>query len=304
MELKDFTIGVLVKSLNMTEAEVSSLFNEDGSIKDDAPDIIQNRHAESVKAARDKQKKEREDQLARGRRETGEEWEKRLKAAGVELEGATGDEAVEKLKAHIEAKTKPSELPEDQVKTHRTYTNREKELLAQVAAAVKAKDDALAEQDAKYQRERTLSKVKQRAEERKAALKPVLSTDPEKAKRQGRLIEMDIAAVNFVEDEDGGQFVTDEKGARLEKPNGSPITWDEYLDQSITSNYDIPVSEPKGSAGDPTKGTVKGASKLAKPATRKAYADELNRITSDPNLKPEEKAAQAAELKELAKDLA
>lgn len=301
-ELKDVLQGVLVKSHNWTEAEVSSLFNEDGSVKDDAQETILTKHAEAVEKQRTKAKAEREAQLLRGRKERGEELEKALKAAGVELEGAIGEEAVEKFKAALEAKAKPSELEEDKVKTHPSYIKREKELLAQVTAKEKEKADALAERDAKDQRERTLNKVKQRAEELKSVLKPVLPDDEKIAKSQLRLLDLDINAVEYETEEDG-TILLKKEGKRLEKANGHPMSLDEYLEDAIRGNFQIQVSEAKGSAGDPTKGTVKGASKLAKPATRKAYADELNRITSDPSLKPEEKAAQAAELKELAKDL-
>lgn len=302
-ELKDVFQGVLVKALNLPEAEVSSLFNEDGSVKDDAQETILNKHAEAVEKLRKKSKDERDAQLARGRRERGEELEKALKAAGVELEGATGEEAIEKLKATIEAKAKPSELEEDKVKTHPAYTKREKELLAQINAKEQEKVAALAERDAKDQRERTLSKVKQRAEELKSVLKPVLPEDEKIAKSQLRLLDLDINSVEYETEEDG-TILLKKDGKRLEKANGHPMSLDEYLEESIKGNFQIQVSEKKGSAGDVTKDTIKGSVKLAKPATRKALADQLYAISEDATLKPDQKAAMVAELQEMSKDLA
>lgn len=302
-ELKEVLQGVLVKSHNWTDTEVSSLFNEDGSLKDDALDSILNKQAEVVEKQRAKAKAERDAQLQRGRRERGEELEKALKAAGVELEGATGEEAVEKFKAALEAKAKPSELEEDKVKTHPAYTKREKELLAQITAKEKEVADKLAERDAKDQRERTLSKVKQRAEELKSVLKPVLPDDEKIAKSQLRLLDLDINAVEFETDEDGTVLLKKD-GKRLEKDNGHPMSLDEYLEGAIRSNFQIQVSDKKGSAGDPTKGTVKGAVALKKPANRKELADQLAKIVDDPTLKASEKAEQAAALQELAKDVA
>ncbi len=302
-ELKDVFQGVLVKSHNWTEAEVSSLFNDDGSVKDDAQDTILNKQAEVVEKQRTKAKAERDAQLQRGRRERGEELEKALKAAGVELEGATGEEAVEKFKAALESKAKPSELEEDKVKTHPAYTKREKELLGQLTAKEKELADKLAERDAKDQRERTLSKVKQRAEELKGVLKPVLPEDETIAKKQLRLLDLDINAVDYETDEDGTILLKDKEGKRLEKDNGHPMTVDEYLEAAIRGNFPIQVSEKKGSAGDPSKGTVKGAVALKKPANRKELGDQIAAIVDDPTLKATEKAEKVAALKELSADL-
>lgn len=303
-ELKDVFQGVLVKALNLPEAEVSSLFNDDGSVKDDAQDLILNKHADAVSKARDKAKAEREAQLARGRRERGEELEKYLKAAGVELEGATGEEAIEKFKAALEAKAKPSELEEDKVKTSPLYRKLEKDAALALAAKDKELADKLAERDAKDQRERTLSTAKSKAFTILEGMKPVLSVDPEKAKRQLRLLEMDVEAMQFDIEEDGTIFVKDKEGKRIEGANGHEKSFEDFVKDTASQYYDFQVSDKKGSAGDPTKGTVKGAAALKKPASRKEYAEQLNEITNDPTLKPEEKAAKAAELKEFAKDLA
>lgn len=303
-ELREVFQGVLVKSHNWTEAEVSSLFNEDGSIKDDAQESILTKHAEAVEKQRAKAKAEREAQLLRGRKERGEELEKALKAAGVDLEGAIGEEAVEKFKAALEAKAKPSELEEDKVKTHPAYVKREKELLAQVTAKEKEWADKLAERDAKDQKERTRSKVKARLEEIKSVVKPVLPEDDVLAKRQLRLLDLDIDSVEYEAEEDGSILLKDKDGKRIEKANGHPKSLDEFLEETIRSNFPVQVSERRGSAGNVTDGTTKGAAKLVKPASRAEYAKQLNEIIDSTSIPEKEKAEMIGQLKEMAKELA
>ena len=303
-EPKDVLQGVLVKALNLTEAEVSSLYTEDGGIKDDAQDTILARHAEAVKKQREAAKAEREAQFARGAREKGEEWEKTLKAVGVDLGDAKGEEAVQKLKDHIAAQVKPSDLDDDKVKASALFRKREKELLDQVALKEKEHNEYITKRDAEEQRKSTLNTAKQKARTVLDGMRPNLSENPEKAARQLRLLEMEVEAMHYdIEGDD--IFVKDAEGKRVETAAGHPMKFDDFVKSKAELYYDFAVSEPKGSMGDPTRGTVtKSAVKLQKPASRKAYADKLNEISNDPSLKPEEKAALATELKELASDLA
>ena len=306
MEPKELLSGVLVKAQIMTDAEVSSLFNEDGTPLENIADLVQTKQNEIVKKLRDTAKGEANSAFARGVKEKSEEWEKLIADAGVNLDGAKGEEAVQKLRDHIAEQTKPSDLDDDKVKTSKAYRDAEK--AAALALSNKDKEWAakLSEKDTEYQRERTLATVKARAEELKSVIKPVLPDNPEMAKRQLRLLDMDILAVSYDPDADGTILLKGKDGNRLEKANGQPMTLDEYLEEAIRSNFPVQVSDPKGSVGDPTKGTIpqKGAVKLDKPANRKAYADKLYEINNDTNLKPEEKVQMAESLKELSKDLA
>jgi hypothetical protein len=306
MEPKELLSGVLVKAQIMTDAEVSSLFKEDGTPLENIADLVQTKQNEIVKKLRDTAKGEANSAFARGVKEKSEEWEKLIADAGVNLDGAKGEEAVQKLRDHIAEQTKPSDLDDDKVKTSKAYRDAEK--AAALALANKDKEWAakLSEKDTEYQRERTLATVKARAEELKSVIKPVLPDNPEMAKRQLRLLDMDILAVSYDPDADGTILLKGKDGNRLEKANGQPMTLDEYLEEAIRSNFPVQVSDPKGSVGDPTKGTIppKGASVLVKPASRKAYADKLYEINNDTNLKPEEKVQMAESLKELSKDLA
>ncbi|MCB0764837.1 MAG: hypothetical protein KDB84_09040 [Flavobacteriales bacterium] len=303
MELKDVFQGVLVKALSLTEAEVSSLTNEDGNLKDDALDVILSKHAEQVQKTREKAKADREEQYKRGLREKGTEYEKLLKEAGVDVGDAKGEEAVQKLKDHIESLAKPSDLDDDKVKNSPLFRSREKELLAQLKAKDEEHTKAWSERDAKEQRERTLSHVKAQAKSILDEMKPVLSEDPKKAANQLKLLELEIENHQYELDGDD-VLIKDAKGERVENANGVPMSLSDFVKTTAEQYYDFQVSDKKGTAGDPTRGTLKkDAVKLQKPTTRAGYAEQLAKIEADPTLTHEQRAAMSAELMEIGKDL-
>lgn len=303
-EIKDVLQGVLVKALNFTEAEVSSLYDEEGNPKDDAQDIVLGRHADQVKKAKDAAKSDREGSHSRGMREKGEEWERNLKDAGVELGDAKGADAVQKLKDHIEAQTKPSDLDDDKVKNSALYRKMEKDYETKLKTMAEDHGKVLSDRDAKEQRDRTLSTVKGMKDDLVKTLKPILPEDPEKARRQLSLLDNSIEAHTY-EKEGEDWYVLDKDGKRLETPNGAPIMAKQFLEAEIKATYELPKSSDKGSAGDPSRGAAnKGGVKLHKPANRDDLAKQLYEITEDPDLSPTEKAEKSAELRELAKDVA
>lgn len=303
-ELKEVFSGLLVKGYNMTEAEVSSLFSEDGNPKDDAIETILSRQATSLQKMRDKAKEERDQAFARGVREKAEEVEKALKDAGVEIGDAKGADAVKKLIEHIEARTKPSDLDDDKVKNSAFFRKREKELLDQISAKETEFKKAWSDRDAKEQRERDLSSVKGKRDDLVKTMKPILPEDPEKARRQLSVIDHAIDAHTY-EKEGDTWYVINKEGKRLETSNGLPMTVEQFLEAEIKATYELPVSDKKGAAGDITKGTEnKGAIKLQKPANRQALAAQIHEISENTALSSKEKVEMVNQLKEMAQDLA
>lgn len=302
-ELKEVFNGVLVKALGFTEQEVSSLFSEDGVPKDDAEATILERQTKAVQAARDKAKSDRDEQYNRGLREKGQQFERWMKDAGVEIGDAKGEEAVQRLKDAIEAAKKPSDLDDDKVKNSALFRKREKELMDAIAAKEAEHKQAWADRDAKDQRERTLSDAKGRAKIILDELKPVLPEDPKKAANQlGFLMQM-IETFDYEIDGDD-ILIKDKEGKRLETSVGHPVKFTDFVKEKAEGFFDFQVSEKKGSAGDVSKGTAKGGLKLEKPANRDQYSSKLNDILNDQTLPHDEKMKMAAELKELAKDIA
>ena len=304
-EIKEVLSGVLVKALNLTEAEVSALYDADGNLKDDAQDIINSKHSDVVGKAKALAKQDRDAAFARGIKEKAKDLAAVLTEAVIEVGEAEGEELALKIKDQIAAKAKPSDLEDDKVKAHPLYLKVEKEANAKLAAKEKEWTEKWATRDTQDQRDRTLSKVKQRAEELKSVLKPVLPEDEKLAKNQLRLLELDINAVDYDTDEDGEILIKGKDGKRLEKANGHPMSLDEYLEGAIRGNFPIQVSENKGSAGDITKGTEKkGALALVKPATREEYTKMVYAINEDTTMSPKDKVEHLAQLRTVAGEVA
>jgi len=309
-DLKEFTTGVLAKTLNRSPDEVASLFDEAGNPKEDATQTIEGWHSAIVNAQREAKNKAIADQRNKALRESGEAWEKRLKGGlGIDFGDATGDDAVEKIREHIEGLGKATQVdPKDEasIKSSAVFRKLEADLLKQLKAKDEEFTQKWAERDAKDQREVTMRTVKGKAEQLLAEMKPRLSEDPAKAKKQQRLYEMDLAAYQY--EIDGEEIIVkNEKGERVENAQGHPMKFDEIVKGIITSNYDIPVADTKSSAGDVTKGsktTGQGGAVLKKPANDDEYAKELHKIDTDKSYDFDTKVKLKSELKSLYKPAA
>lgn len=305
MELIDLLTGYLEKTQNFPKTEFASLQNEDGSVKDDALDKLISIHAKSVTDKRDADKKqkdkEKQDEFKRGWKENNEIWDGNLKAIGVDLEGVqSGEEKFERLKAYASTlASKKADLTDDQVKNLPAYRKRETELNQQFAAEKAEWDKKWNERDAKEQRERTLSVVKDKAKVILDGLKPVLSSDPERARKQLGFFFSELEKNGY--DVDGETiYVKDAEGKRVETDHGNAIRFEDYVKNTASQMYDFQVSDQKNSAGDVTKGTkVNGVGAGKKPANRKELADAYAALADNTSLKADEKARQMQELKAL-----
>ncbi len=299
-DLKEVFDGFVEKTQILSKTELASLQNEDGSYKDDALDVLLAKHAKGVTDQRTNAKKRAEDEFKRGWKENNELWDGNLKAIGVDLEGvANGEEKFERLKTHISTLTaKQTELTEDQVKNLPAFRKRETELnklLTEKDGEWKKKWD---ERDAREQRERTLSVVKDKAKVILDGLKPVLSADPERARTQLSFFFKELEQNGY--DVDGETIIIkDAEGKRIETDHGNAKRFDDFVKETASKMYDFQVSDQKSSAGDVTKGTKGGSAFAVKPASRKELADQLMKLSEDFAMKPDEKQAKLAELKQL-----
>jgi hypothetical protein len=305
MELKELLNGVLGMVLNMPEQEVSSLYSEDGNPKEDALDTLKSKFSERVKADREKAELDRKAQRDRGRKERGMELEKALKEAGVDIGDAIGEEAVQKLREHIDgqvqAVSKPGELDDEKVKAHKLYRDLERKAAMDLKAKEEEYKKAWTDRDAKEQRERILSEVKSKAKTQLDELRPYLSEDPKKAANQLKSFYRDLEEYTY--EMDGEEVVVkDKEGNRVENDLHQAIGFGDLVKRIADDYYDFQVSDKKGSAGDVTKGT-KEAIKLQKPTTRDQYAVQLAAITDDPNLSAKDRSEKIDVLKKLAADL-
>jgi hypothetical protein len=305
-DLKEVLNGVLGTVLNMPEAEVSSLYDEEGNWKEGSTDALKSKHAERVKLERDKSVKDRNEQYNRGLKEKGVEFEKLLKEAGVEIGDAIGADAVKKLVEHIDGKVaavaKPSDLDDDKVKNSKLYREMEKKFQTELTTKDNEHRQAWTDRDAKEQRERILSKVKGDAKVILDELKPNLPEDPKKAAKLIGVLMQEFEGLSYEMDGDE-LLIKDSEGKRLENELGHPIKLNDLVKAKSAEYFDFQASDKKGSLGNPLNGTLnKGTVKLQKPANRDELAKQRHAITTSGLPYADRKAANE-QLDELAKDL-
>lgn len=302
-ELKDVLEGVLVKAHGFTAEEVSSLFSDDGTVKEDAQETVLNRVADRVKKERDEQKRLREQQLMRGRREGAEKLEKFFKAEGVDLGDLTfeSDEAFDKVREAIKGPKTPASgsMDDNAIKNTDFFRKWEKERIAERENLDKEWKEKWSQRDAKEQRERTSSQAKATARAYLLeVVKPNLPADPKRAQTQLDLFLAEFDQFNF--DIDGEAiYVKDAEGKRIENNHGSQLQFNDWVKDRALQRWDPQVSEPKNNAGNVTQGTKSNGAGAVKPANRKEYAEALMKLSDDFTMKPEEKQARLAELKAL-----
>lgn len=306
-DIKETFIGVLVDALGYTTEEATALIDADGNPIEGAKDSILDRnkqavakvkqtHAEAVKKAKDA-----------GLGEKGKWWESRLKGLGFELGDATGEDALEKIKDHLATiASKPQDdkfSDEEAFKKSKFFREYEKKRDADAAAQKAEFESKWSERDAKEQRDRTLIAVKDKAKTILDGLKPVLSSDPERARNQLGFFFSELEKNGY--DIDGDSiYIMDAEGKRVETDQGKAKRFDDYVKETAAKLYDFQVSDQKSSAGNVAKDAKAGNGAVAKPANRKEYEAQMAKLADDFTLKAEEKAAKMQELKAMEATLA
>lgn len=312
-DAKNLLTEVATKTLNRGPEDVASLFDEAGNPKEDASTTLLGWYAELESNRKEAGKKALGDQRNRNLREINTEWEKRLKGLGVDFGDAQGDDAIAKIREHMESLSKTTAVdPKDDasIRGSAAFRKREAELLKEKEDLEKGWLQKWAERDSKDQREVTMRQVAQKADALFQEIGPVLSEDPVKAAKQRKLYELERDGYDY--EIDGDSIVIkyasgDKKGERVENAQGHPVKFEELIRGIVTSNYDIPLAQKKTSVGDPTKGskqTGQGGGALKKPANDDEYAKALHAIDTDKSYDFDTKVKLKNELKSLYKPVA
>ena len=287
MNAKDFAIGVLVDTLNFTTEEASALFDADGNAIEGASDTTKTKRATQVEADKAARKKVAEEQKNAGMRQTGEWYEKHLKAIGIDLGDATGEEAIEKIKAHLETVGTQSKgvdpKDEQSIRNSKVFRDEQLAMAKKHADLVKEYEAKLTGVQTDFQRKETLRAVRDDIKATIKELNAVLPEDPKLLEKQMRLVDMDLEGVQFERDGDTW-ILKDKEGNVIENAQGHAIKYQDFLKDTVRNNYPIAASGQKTSAGDITKGsktTGGGIKALNKPANDDEYAAQMHKIRTE-----------------------
>ncbi len=274
MEVKEFLTGVLSKTLNMDESGVASLFNEDGTIKDESLQTILDLDVKRIAGAKpdtkkffdDGYKKASSEILNKRDKELSEKFGIKSDKLGVELVNEIITEQVKKAGV---------DLNDETVKKHPLF-------ISTVDKLTKDKDDAVAAESIKlttFQKElkhkETFNNVANKAMSYFNSLKPILSNDATKAENQRALLTEKLGGYEY--DIQGDKIIVLKDGKVLEDDHGNRIPFEKVVKQTAESYYDFHVTDPKSAPanGKQTPNGKEVKSTLEVPKTEQQFNDTI-----------------------------
>lgn len=256
----------LSKTLNLDEAGVTSLFNEDGSPKDDSLQKFLDLDAARVARL---QKGKFDEGVKKAQKEVLTKHEAELKAKfGIDSD-KVGVDLVSEI---IENKTpKGDGLTEDAVTKSKWYLDLKENQEKAIKEAVKKEKEAHETYKAQVERGKSLSVVKQRALTLFESYKPILSADPAKAAKQKEMFLNQFEQGNYRMDGER-VIMLNTDGTDKTDAHGNRVEFDSFVKETASSLYDFQVTDPKDSPAGGSGGAG-GAGGAAKPVVVKDEAD-------------------------------
>ncbi len=290
MEIKDFLTGVLSKTLNLDEAGVASLFNEDGTIKDESVQTILDLDVKRITGLKPDTKKFFDDGYKKASSEILNKRDKELQ----EKFGIKSDKlGIELVNEIISEQVKKSgvDLNDEAVKKHPLY-------IATVDKLTKDKEDAIAAESNKLttfqtelKRKETFNNVANKAMSYFNSLKPILSSDATKAENQRALLTEKLGGYEY--DIQGDKIIVLKDGKVLEDEHGNRVPFEKVVKQTAESYYDFHVTDPKSAPAN-GKQTPNGTSVKSTLEAPKSHQQFLDTIANS-KIPPAERVAYESE---------
>ena len=281
-------IAFLAKSYNREESGVASLFNEDGSLKENAISQLESWDKDRIKALREKDQRDFNAGYGKGVRETATKFEKELKEkSGIETE-LTGSELIDEvLTSKSTSKNAPATLTDDDVKKHPTYLSLEKKAKAELKAAIEAGEKKFNDYTAEQAKEKVFAQVADDALAHVMSLKPILPADAAKAKRR---LTVDVVEPlkQYNWEKVGDEWLAlDKDGKRIDDDHGHPLKFKDLVHKTAAQSLDFAEFEERSSTNSGVNQTKPKATFVPK------NEEEYRSYLAKPANTDEEKAAKA-----------
>jgi len=263
MEIKDLLYGVLTKTLNMTDEEVSALLYTDAEdseelvLKDDALKLVLDADVSRVDKIRKAVKPDPErlkNEYKRGAKETMEGFENDVRdyfKADIDAKGLDLIKAI-----HNEATKSKKSLTDDDVKKHPLYLELEKNRIPKEEyETLKTEFDDFKSNQAKNER---LSIIKKDVMSHFNTLNAIQSKNPQVATTRLNDFLSKFENYDYEVAEDGNHLIM-KNGSRLEDEHGNPVKFKDFVGSTASLNYDFAESDNKGNAGNKNSNDDGGA---------------------------------------------
>lgn len=251
---KNLLFGVLAKTLNKSEQELTDLLykkaddSDEIILKDDALDLALNldeQRVKNIQANVKPDKKTLEEQYSRGKKETMEAFEKEVKEKYSLESDKIGIELVEEA-VSSQVKTKPK-LTDDEVKKHPIYLELEKNSVTKERyETLQGEFDGFKKNQEKSEK---LSRVNEFVLRELELLKPVVSENAEVRINRQKDFLAKFEQWDYQLQDGADPLILDAEGNRIEDGHGNPVAWKDFVKKNASLYYDFKVQDPKGSSG-------------------------------------------------------
>ncbi|WP_162816999.1 hypothetical protein [Myroides odoratimimus] len=249
--LRNSLVGVLATTYNMQEEELSKILpvEESAFVADTFKNVVLEKDAAKVSHGKEKF----EQGYSKAKSEVLNGLETELKSKHKVEEDLKGVELIN----HIIHKVSSAEPKIENVSTHPEVLK----LLAEKETSFKKQIEEVkleySQKEQQYQKERTFENVSKKALNVLDSLKPVLSTDSNKATNQKNILLNQLKEYDF--QDNNGELIVLKDGKRHENQHGHGISFEELVKEKASMFFDFQQAEPRKTpdGGDPGASGVK-----------------------------------------------
>lgn len=257
MDYKGALYGLLQKQTKKTDDELASLLeNEDGEgLKENALEALLQIDADRVsglKLSKEDKDKLFDDGFKKGQSQSLGNLEKSIKETFEFQSEKTGLDLVKSLleahKSNGNGNAEPQEVTPELIRKSKPFIDEQEKWKAQLSKANEEWEAKISQQKTAFDTEKVFGKVKDRASSVIDNLNPIFSADPVKARKQRSVIIDKLKGYQFDIQEDRTVVLTTD-GTVLNDAHEQRVEFEDLVREITTSYYDLPMAQPRGSAG-------------------------------------------------------
>lgn len=271
MTEKELLSGLLSKTLNMDETAVASLYNEDGSLKDDSLQVVTTIDADRVKRL----KTDETEIFNKARWSAKGEVMKNLEKEFVEKTSFKSDKKGIELfleYATEKAKEAGSQVTEDVIKKHPLFISTIDNLNTKHEQVIQEKQSEFEKFKSELADNDTFGKISKKALGLFHSLKPILPKDPIKSKAQEELFLERLSGYKY-EIQGDTEVVLDKERKVLEDAHGNRLKLDKIVQEIAHKYYEFHATDPKSSPNNGKESSANGSASVRVPKSEKEYAE-------------------------------
>lgn len=302
MDSTELLKAYLSKAHNLDSSGVDSLlFDESGNLVENALSNLENLEAERVKKLRESVNFSDAYKKAKG--EVMKDWESKFKRITGLASDKQGDELIHEYLDSVNQQLQTTgKITDDDVKKHPLYLRLQDEMNNKIQEVEKTWSEKLNQFDSNIKKEKTYERVQSLAWDLLNKKRPILSKDPEKAKRQLKLLYDDLRQYEYdIQSDNGSERVVIMKDGKVLEDNlAHAIKFDKLVDSISNNYYDFEAAEERSAPASSSKITAPVNSSfgfdlqsigLNKPKNQAEWFKGYEQIERNATLSPSEKQA-------------